>query len=180
MISYKIILNLQQKKSPCPTAVVLKLLPRLNLFPESLWVTPWNVSFSFKSSAIFSLFSLFVLRSQWSCGWKMKSCEKCSPGIRYVGCSDGKPVSHHEESVRLREAEISEVCGELVKVEVTECHPLWQCKTGTSRELNFQFPYGANLVLEQEEQFSLLFHCPHDSPGSSGNRVLETQNLPSL
>lgn len=166
--------------SPWPAAVVLKLFPRLNIFPESLWVTLWNVSFSFKSSAIFLLFSLFVLRSQWSCGWKMESCEKCSPGIRYVGCSDGKPVSHHEKSVRLREAEISAVCSELVKVEVTVCHPLWQCKTSTSREWNFWVPDEASLMLEQKEQVSLLFHCPHGSHGSSGNRVLETQNLPSL
>lgn len=78
--------------------------------------------FQFKELCYF--LSLFVLRSQWSCGWKMESCEKCSPGIRYVGCSDGKPVSHHEKSIRLREAEISAVCGELVKVDVTECHPL--------------------------------------------------------
>ena len=48
-----------------------------------------------------------------------------------MGCSDGNHVSHDEKSVRLREAEISTVCSEFLKVEGTECHPLHQCETFT-------------------------------------------------
>lgn len=33
-------------------------------------------------------------------------------------------MSHHEKSIRLRKAEIGAICGELVKMEVTECHSL--------------------------------------------------------
>lgn len=140
----------------------------------------WNVSFSFQSSAILLLFSLFVLRSQWSCGWKMENCEKCSPGIRCVGCSDANHISHHEKSVRLGEAEISTVCSEFVKVEVTECHPLCQCETGTASNWNFPSTHRAGLMLEKGEQASLLLLCPHDCPASSGNNVWKIRNLPPL
>lgn len=81
----------------------------------------------------------------------MENCEKCSPGIRCVGCSDGNHVSRHEKSVRLREAEISTVCSQFVKVEVTECHPLHQCETGISSDQNFLSNYRAGLMLEKGE-----------------------------
>lgn len=110
----------------------------------------------------------------------MENCEKCSPGIRCVGCSDGNHVSHHEKSVRLRESEISTVCGEFIKVEVAECHPFCRCKTGTANNRNFLSTHRGNLMLEKGEQASLLLHCTHDCPASSGNKVWNIGNLHPL
>lgn len=141
--------------SPWPAAVVWNLLSRLIVFPEA-YMRLSNASFSFQSSAIFSLFSLFVLRSQWSCGWKMENCKKCSPGIRCGGCSDGNHVSHHEKSVRLKETEISTVCGKFVKVEVTECHRLHQWENDTASNRNFPSTYWGGLMQEKREQASYM------------------------
>lgn len=136
----------------------------------------WIVSFSFQSSAIFSPFSLLELKSQWSCGWKMENCKKCSPGIRCVGCSDGNHVSHHERSVGLREVEINTVCSEFVKVEVIECHPLRQCETGTAADQNIVYLQSRSYA--GKEQASLLSRFPHDCPVSSGKKVWKIGNLP--